>query len=191
MIWLNAESSLRYPTSFNGESRNVELDGEAYFEVTPDAKAPFIVTYKTPNNNNGTVKVLGTHFNVNTYGDEGTVVTTLLEGSVQVTGNGQSKLLKPGQQALCSSDIKVVTTNTSEAVAWKDGKFLFRDATIHTIGEQIKRWYDIDVAYEGNITQHFNAEMSRDLPLSKLLDGLEGTMEVNFELKEKKLIIKP
>jgi ferric-dicitrate binding protein FerR (iron transport regulator) len=191
MIWLNAESSLRYPTSFNGESRNVELDGEAYFEVTPNAKAPFMVTYKTPNNNNGTVKVLGTHFNVNTYGDDGAVVTTLLEGSVQVTGNGQSKLLKPGQQALCSSDIEGVTTNTSEAVAWKDGKFLFRDATIHTIGEQIKRWYDIDVAYEGNITQHFNAEMSRDLPLSKLLDGLEGTMEVNFELKEKKLIIKP
>jgi ferric-dicitrate binding protein FerR (iron transport regulator) len=191
MVWLNAESSLRYPTRFNGQDRNVELDGEAYFEVTPDAKAPFIVTFKTPNNNEGTVKVLGTHFNINSYSDEGVVITTLLEGSVAVSGNGESKLLKPGEQALSSSSIKVVKTNADEAVAWKDGKFLFRDATVHTIGEQIKRWYDIDVAYEGNITQHFNAEMNRDLPLSKLLDGLEGTMQVHFNLVEKKLTIKP
>jgi ferric-dicitrate binding protein FerR (iron transport regulator) len=190
-VWLNAESSLRYPITFTGTDRLVELRGEAYFEVAKKEASSFSVKIISANGAGETVRVLGTHFNINSYADEGTVITTLLEGSIEIEKNGKTKLLSPGEQALTSTDIKVIKTDVNEAVAWKEGKFLFRDATVRSIGEQIKRWYDVDVTYEGNITQKFNTEMSRNLPLLKLLDALEGTMQVHFTLDGKKLIIKP
>ena len=152
---------------------------------------PFTVKITGSEGDGGMVKVLGTHFNINGYGDEGLIITTLLEGSVLVEKNGLSKILKPGEQALSAKNIAVVKTDVNEAIAWKNGRFLFRNATIKSIGEQIKRWYDVEVVYGGNIPQHFNTEMSRNLPLSKLLDGLEGTMQVHFSLDGRKLTIKP
>jgi ferric-dicitrate binding protein FerR (iron transport regulator) len=189
---------LKFPAGFNEKQRKVELKGEAWFEVAKDKEHPFIVTISTPNGDGGTIEVLGTHFNINAYGDEDrSVKTTLVEGLVNVTLHGDSKILNPGEQAICSlgAGKDGITTrrlaDLDEALAWTKGKFVFRDATIFSIGEQIKRWYDVDVQYQGAITQHFNTVADRSLPLQKLLDGLEGTAEAKFTLKGRTLIIQP
>jgi transmembrane sensor len=197
-VWLNADSYLKFPAGFNDKQRNVELKGEAWFEVAKNKEHPFIVKILTPAGDGGTVEVLGTHFNINAYGDEDHAVkTTLVEGLVNVSRHGNSKLLHPGEQAVCSlDDTKDAITirrlpDLDEALAWTKGKFVFRDATIYSIGEQIKRWYDVDVEYQGTITQHFNIEADRSLPLQKLLDGLERTAEAEFILSGRTLTIQP
>jgi transmembrane sensor len=197
-VWLNADSYLKFPAGFNDKQRNVELKGEAWFEVAKNKEHPFIVKILTPAGDGGTVEVLGTHFNINAYGDEDHAVkTTLVEGLVNVSRHANSKLLHPGEQAVCSlDDTKDAITirrlpDLDEALAWTKGKFVFRDATIYSIGEQIKRWYDVDVEYQGTITQHFNIEADRSLPLQKLLDGLERTAEAEFILSGRTLTIQP
>lgn len=190
-VWLNAESTLKFPASFVGNKREIELTGEGFFEVAREATRPFIVSVLSRTGTNQKVTVLGTHFNINAYQDEGKIFTTLLEGSVKVENNGVTKILKPGEQAVSQKGIEVLSADVNEAVAWKEGKFLFHDATIESIGEQIKRWYDIDVEYQGKIKELFNTEVQRNVPLSKLLDGLEGTNQVQFKIEGKKLIIKP
>jgi len=189
-VWLNAESSLKFPAGFAATVREVELKGEGYFEVAKNERT-FKVTILTPSGNEGMIEVLGTHFNVNGYSDEGTVETTLLEGSVRVIKDGKDKVLKPGEKAFLNKEIKIVKADVNEETAWKNGKFLFRDATIKSIGEQIKRWYDIDVQYEGKVSQHFNMEVSRDVSLSRLLQLFEATGQVHFTLNERRVIIKP
>lgn len=188
-VWLNAESSLKFPAGFVNTDRLVELRGEGYFEVAKNDR-PFKVKILTPTGDGGIVEVLGTHFNINGYYDEELVKATLLEGSIKVEKEGKSKIIEPGEQALVNGEIKVVKTDVSEETAWKDGKFLFRDATIQSIGEQIKRWYDIDVEHKEKVLQHFNIEVNRNVPLSRLLQLLEATGQVQFSLVDKKLIIK-
>lgn len=191
-VWLNAESTLKFPESFNGDSREVNLSGEGYFEVAKDANRPFIVTTTLKNGLRQKITVLGTHFNVNAYEDEGKIFTTLQQGSVKVEMEGDTKILKPGEQAIVSRKVDVIDVDANESIAWKEGKFLFHDATIQTISGQIKRWYDVDVEYQGGeVTQHFNLSMPRNLPLSMLLDGLTRTHQVQFHLENRKLIIKP
>jgi ferric-dicitrate binding protein FerR (iron transport regulator) len=190
-VWLNAESTLKFPAGFTGHQRSVELQGEAFFEVAKNSDMPFKVKINTPDGDGGTVEVLGTEFNINSYADEGAVKATLKKGSVKVEKNGVIKMLRPGEEAIIDTDIKIIEANVNEVIAWKEGKFLFRDETIQSIGEQIRRWYDVDVEYQGKITQHFNTEVSRNAPLLKLLNGLEGTGQVRFTLEGKKLIIKP
>ena len=189
-VWLNAESSLKFPASFNGNTREVELTGEGYFEVAKDATKPFIVSIRSKNGRDQKVTVLGTYFNINAYEDEAKTYITLLEGSVKLDIAVVSKILKPGQQGVSATGIEVKTIDVNQAIAWKEGKFLFHDATIQSIGEQIKRWYDIEVEYQGTSTKLFNTEVSRNVPLSKLLNGLEGTDQIQFKIENGKLIIK-
>lgn len=189
-VWLNAESSLKFPAGFvNTTDRLVELRGEGYFEVAKN-EHPFKVKILIPSRDGGMVEVLGTHFNINGYYDDGVVKATLLEGSIKVEKDGKSKIIEPGEQVLINGEIKVVKPDVSEETAWKVGKFLFRDATIQSIGEQIKRWYDIDVEHKEKVLQHFNIEVNRNVPLSRLLQLLEATGQVQFSLVDKKLIIK-
>ncbi len=191
VVWLNAESSIKFPAGFAAAERNVDLRGEAYFAVAKNPAKPFRVNIITADGDAGTVEVLGTQFSVNGYRDEGVAKATLLEGSVRITMGEVSKVIKPGEQALINNGIKVVAADVGEETAWKNGKFLFRDATIRSIGEQIKRWYDVEVAYQGVLTQHFNMEVDRSVPLSRLLQLLQKTGQVHFELRGKKLTIKP
>lgn len=188
-VWLNAASSLRFPTAFSGSKRHVELKGEAYFEVAHDDSKVFEV-----NTRNQVVQVLGTHFNINAYSDEPTVNTTLLEGSVRVSDlrTNISQLLKPGEQSKLSERIEVINVkNTSEAVAWKEGYFQFDEADIKTVMRQIERWYDVSVIYEGEVPNYrFGGEIERSLSLLQVLKILEKT-KVHFRLEGREVIVMP
>ncbi|HVM87926.1 MAG TPA: FecR domain-containing protein [Puia sp.] len=188
-VWLNAASSIRYPAQFSGGERKVEVTGEAYFEVAKDPVMPFRVVA-----GNAKVEVVGTHFNVNAYGDEDVVATTLLEGSVKFSSGGKEILLKPGQRGklLKTGELALDDqVDTGEAIAWKNGEFAFHDEPIASLMRQASRWYDFDIRYEGEVSDHFNADISRDVPVSKLLHLLELTGRVHFEVDGKTIIVKP
>jgi ferric-dicitrate binding protein FerR (iron transport regulator) len=177
-VWLNAESSIHYPTSFTGDERRVIVTGEAYFEVAREAKQPFFVQIGT----DAEVKVLGTHFNVNTYQDDGAIRTTLLEGAVSVSllkqPTNATVRLQPGQQAWFSDispeAIKTAETDTEKVMAWRNGFFNFDGASIRVIMKQLERWYDISVVYDKDAPNtEFFGEMSRNVNLAELIATLE------------------
>lgn len=178
-VWLNAAASLRYPTAFKGNTREVALTGEAYFEVAHNAAQPFVVKVGAMD-----VKVLGTHFNINAYSNEAAVRTTLLEGSVEVRKNDQHKLIVPGKQAVVAGNsIEVITANTAQVTAWKDGIFNFDKLSLEDVMRQLERWYDIKVVYEGKVRpMRFRGEMGRDLNLSQVIKVLEQT-HVHFVIE--------
>jgi ferric-dicitrate binding protein FerR (iron transport regulator) len=184
-IWLNAASSITYPTAFTGHERRVEVKGEVYFEIAPSANAPFIVQV----DDRAAIEVLGTAFNVNAYKDEKSLDATLLNGSIKVNG----VVIKPGQQARIqpSSEIRIVKqADVVKALAWKNGLFDFEDAKLDEVMRQLARWYDIEVSYEGDIPDiEFIGKISRNSSLKGVLKGLER-MGVHFRLDEgRKLVV--
>lgn len=188
-VWLNAASSIRYPTAFVGAERRVEITGEAYFEVAHRDDQPFRVTVDQQTE----VEVLGTHFNINSYNNEDQISTTLLEGSVKVTSGKGNAVLTPGQQARSggASSIQVMTNvNLDKVMAWKNGLFDFQDATLEEVMRQLERWYDIEVSYEGKIPKlEFYGRMGKDLDLQTVLRGLEKS-NVHFRMEQgRKLVI--
>lgn len=192
-VWLNAASSLRFPASFSGKERKVELTGEGYFEVAHDADSPFKVSA-----DGMTVQVLGTHFNINAYSDEGSVKTTLLEGSVKVKNEmpanleSSSILLKPGEQADFTKDhnFKINShPDLEEVMAWKDGNFEFNNTPVTDIMRQISRWYNVEIDYRGaRPSRRLTGKISREVNLSKLIDMIQYT-GVNMRIENKKVII--
>jgi ferric-dicitrate binding protein FerR (iron transport regulator) len=193
-VWLNASSSLRYPTAFTGKERRVELTGEGYFEVAKNASMPFHVQV-----NQMDVEVLGTHFNINAYDDESAVKTTLLEGSVKVvkreTANVKENpiVLQPGQQAEMKPHSPLAinhSPNIEEVMAWKNGLFQFKAAGIETVLRQAARWYDVEFVYKGNIPEKFSGQISRSANAEQLLKILELTGKVKFEINGKTIIVK-
>lgn len=189
-VWLNAASSLKFPTAFRDKARNVELDGEAYFEITKNKSMPFKVTV-----NNMKVEVLGTHFNVMAYQEESYLATTLLEGSVKISGSSDNVLLTPGHQAILNkglSAIKVLSVDTEEAVAWKNGYFLFNNENIQSIMRKISRWYNVEVSYEGNMNgRDFTGTISRFKNVSEVLKLLELTNEAHFKIEGRRITVMP
>lgn len=196
-VWLNAASSITFPTSFVGDKREVKITGEAYFEVAHNAAMPFRVLLPPSGEYKGAgaVEVLGTHFNINAYEDEGVIKTTLLEGSVKVSEGNASVHIKPGTQAVIGQNSDKITINNNvdldEVVAWKNGLFYFNQADIKVVMRQISRWYNVDVLYEGKIPEReFQGEMQRDLNLSQVLKLLNQN-KINFKIEGNQLIIKP
>jgi len=214
-VWLNNASSIRYPVSFTGATREVELSGEAYFEIAKDASHPFrVAIHKTSGTNTNpsytnpspaagsttdptsTIEVLGTSFNIMAYDDEGAERTTLVEGSVRFVHGDASTLLKPEQQSVLDEKGTLKTlnhVNVAEITAWKNGYFHFDNASLTSTMRQLARWYDVDVQYEGNVRDlPFNGmgKIQRNLPLSIVLKGLEND-QVHFQLEGRKLIVKP
>lgn len=189
-VWLNAASSIRFPTTFAGNERTVELKGEGYFEIEKNAAAPFKVKLE----DGAEVEVLGTHFNIMAYNDEQENRTTLLEGSVRVSKNGSSRLLRPGDQAVLTASGEVLLrkgADVAEAVAWKNGLFLFKSADIKTLMRQAARWYDIEIVYEGGITpDRFSGKISRNSSLQQFLKILQLS-DVHYKIENRKLIITP
>jgi ferric-dicitrate binding protein FerR (iron transport regulator) len=209
-VWLNAASSLRFPTAFTGAERKVELTGEAYFEIShvsiagTGKRMPFIVrtlpasgSSSSPSGAGGEeIEVLGTHFNVNAYPDEEAINTTLLEGSVSIrrTGATTPTILTPGQQASLNTtgEIKVTDdVNTDEVVAWINNRFDFRSADIKTVMRQLARWYDVEIDYRKQVQGRFNAEIPRNTYASDVLKALELTGKVKFGIEGKKIIVMP
>ncbi len=186
-VWLNAASSMRYPTAFNGDRREVELQGQGYFEVAPNARQPFYVKV-----NNVEVQVLGTRFDVMAYADEKSINTTLLEGLVNVKNGTVQQKLKPGQQAIVdpASGIMVVrAADVDQVIAWKTGFFEFDNASLGDILRQLARWYDIDVSYNQTGNERlFGGRISRGLPLSDILHMLEANGPT-FLLSGRKLTV--
>jgi ferric-dicitrate binding protein FerR (iron transport regulator) len=189
-VWLNNASVLRYPVAFAGPDRTVELAGEAYFEVAKDAAHPFRVKVQ----GGATVDVLGTSFNIMAYSDEPTERTTLLDGSIRVTQDNQSALLKPADQSAldASGKLRVIPdVSVQEVIAWKNGYFHFDHASLQTTMRQLARWYDIEVVYQGQIPeQEFEGKIQRNLLLSDVLKGLEND-QIHFRLDGRKLIVTP
>ena len=191
-VWLNAQSSLSYPSVFDQTERVVTLTGEAYFEIAKNSKQKgFKVITK-----NQKLEVVGTHFNINAYQDEVSSKTTLIEGSVKVsrvlpaTSLEQSTLLKPGQQStVTGNQLSVKTVNPEQFIAWKSGSFVFEDANLKTVMKTLSRWYDINVIYEGKITnQEFSGELDRKLNFDQILDIL-SFYKVHFKMEGKNLIV--
>lgn len=188
-VWLNAASSIRFPTSFKGKERSVDITGEAYFEIAKNPAMPFKI-----HAGSGEIDVLGTHVNVNAYADEPTVKTTLLEGSVAVKKEADRQVLEPGQQAGFSPQGKITfskNVDVARETAWKDGFFWFDNTDIHTLMRQVSRWYDVEVIFKGSIEDDgFTGKISRNVPLSKLLNVLEQ-YELHFTVEGKKIIVQP
>jgi transmembrane sensor len=192
-VWLNAASSIKFPAVFKDlKERRVEIKGEVYFEVAHNNKQPFVVIAGKQE-----LSVLGTHFNVNSYTDEGAIRTTLLQGTVLVR-NLQAKephegkdfvVLKPGQQSSLTETMKVETVDTEMLTAWKDGNFMFTDMDLKSILKQIARWYNVDVEYVNVPEKRFDGFISRDVNLSKVLDMLEVTGSIKFKIEGKTIKI--
>ncbi|RAJ08453.1 FecR family protein [Chitinophaga skermanii] len=197
--WLNAASSIRYPTQFTGDSRKVDITGEVYFEAATIHKGGRLVPFMVNANNKFEITVLGTHFNVNTYSDEPTMHTTLLEGKVAIAmnrPNGKEQIiLQPGEQASLTMQGDIVKNrvikpaDVEKIMAWKNGVFDFNDMKIDEVMRQLKRWYDIDVKYESGVPDiEFVGKMTRDIPLNGLLIALEKS-NVHFRLEGRTLIV--
>lgn len=188
-VWLNAATVLRFPTTFTGNERKVELEGEAYFEVATNKKMPFRVQSAAQ-----TVEVLGTHFNINTYKEEDGVKTTLLEGSVKVSAAfaAEQKILVPGRQSLLvpgKAGIEVADANVEEVVAWKNGLFIFNKVSLETIMHQVARWYDVEVEYRGRITDDvFVGKLNRSENVQEVLRILELN-NVKCHIEGRKIIV--
>ncbi|MBO9730352.1 MAG: FecR domain-containing protein [Chitinophaga sp.] len=186
-VWLNAASSLRYPVAFSGNTREVRITGEAYFEVAADAAKPFSVHF----HEKGVVEVLGTAFNVNAYTDEPIIKTTLLQGSIRVN---KQQVLQPGEQANIDKNGSITVDNNAEtenAIAWKKGLFMMSSTDLPALFRQISRWYDIEVDMKGELPKRsFGGTIDRDVNLSDVIEAL-NIYGVNCKLENGKLIVQP
>lgn len=195
-VWLNADSRLTYPSRFDGDDRQVKIAGEAYFEVAHVKNKPFKVE-----SNRQVIEVLGTHFNVSSYEEDKATKTTLLEGSVQVTSTSgqsanqqinQSTLLRPGQQSLLSDKKMHVTSDIDleEITAWKNGYFKFSES-LESIMAKVARWYDVEVVYQDDFGGElkFYGKVSRSKNLSAILEIIESTENVRFQVKGRRVIV--
>jgi len=190
-VWMNAASSLKYPAAFASlKERRVELHGEAYFQVAKDKQHPFIVRTVQQE-----VRVLGTHFNINSYADEPEVKTTLIEGSVNVFNlkSKNSKILNPGQQATVNGDeLKVGNADVDQAVSWKNGDFVFVGEDLKAVMRQVARWYDVEIEYQGNVNASgIVSTFPRTKKLSKLLKALEINLGIQFKIEGRRVLVMP
>ena len=185
-VWLNASSSIHFPTAFSGKERDVSVTGEVYFEVAKNTAMPFKITVRDME-----VQVFGTHFNIMAYDDESAIKTTLLEGSVKITKGGFDKMLVPGQQSMINErgDIIVADADIEEVMAWKNGWFQFNAYDIKTVMRQIARWYDVEIVYEGKVPSgHFSGLVSRSNDISQVLKIMQAA-GVRFKIDGRKLMV--
>lgn len=189
-VWLNASSRLKFPTIFNGDDRSVELSGEAYFDVVSNRQKPFIIT-----TGKESIKVLGTEFNISSYADEEISKTTLLEGKVEVTpllNKSALKILKPGEQSLIKGNsIQVMKADLDEAVAWKNGEFMFNRESIESVMRKVARWYDVEVVYNQPIGNEVKiwGSVSRFENISEMLKFIERTKVAYFKVEGRKVYV--
>ncbi|MCK7556321.1 FecR domain-containing protein [Chitinophaga sedimenti] len=191
-VWLNAASSVTFPTTFTGKERRVKLEGEAYFEIAQHAQQPFIVNI----GETAEVEVLGTSFNINSYKNEASIKATLLQGAIRLYAYQQSAVLKPGQQAeLTTSKAQlslIQHPDLDKVIAWKNGLFNFDGASLEEVMRELERWYDIDVTYMNGVpAARFGGEINKQNSLQEVLQILQGS-NVHFRLEEgRRLVVMP
>lgn len=189
-IWLNADTRLSFPDRFADGKRQISIEGEAYLEVAADENRPFWV-----HSPQGTIQVLGTRFNVKSYLIESSEQITLLSGRIKVNGDGFSTLLKPGEMAAINANgIKLSTADTANIMAWKNGMFVFHNAAAGEVFEEVARWYDLTVVYDGSFMEketRISTRIKRQEPLSRVLRIMEASAIASFKIEDKKLIIFP
>jgi len=191
-VWLNSETTLRFPVQFAADDRNVELTGEAYFEVSKNEKKPFVVS-----SGNHLVKVLGTQFNISSYADNPNIYTTLAEGKVEVSSISNPEvtlMLRPSEQSILNSNnnqIQKRTIDVNQYVAWKDGRFVFRDQTLEEIMRTLSKWYDVQVVFSNEADKQlmFTGNLERYADFGDILAKIAKTNEVNFEIKNNTIMI--
>lgn len=187
--WLNAASSIRFPTAFTDSTREVTIQGEVYFEIAQQASQPFIVKANTMK-----IAVLGTHFNVMAYEEEQNICTSLLEGAVNIISGNTVRQMKPGQQALVNREhngISISNADVDAAIAWKEGRFEF-NGNIKSIMRELARWYDVQFVYEGELTNKaFAGTFSRHDSLKDILQQLELTGSIHFNINDKTITVSP
>ncbi len=190
LVWLNAKSSIKFPTIFSENERHVEITGEVYFDVSHNLNKPFVVE-----TDGQKVRVLGTQFNINAYSKVKGIKTTLVEGSVLVQSDlkNLSKILKPGEESILDqnhSNLSVRKVDLESALAWKNGYFIFQDADLEEIMEQIARWYDADIEYAtANRNIQFGGAISKYRKLPEVLSLLEMTEKVKFKIEGRRVIV--
>jgi hypothetical protein len=187
-VWLDAASSITFPSTFTGNKRQVQLTGEAYFEVAKNRAKPFLVNVEDKQQ----IEVLGTHFNVQAYPDDRDIKTTLLEGSVKLLYKNRQAILKPGQTAVNDPDqsLLIKPADIYEVMAWKNNMFVFNNENIKSIMKRLSRWYDVDVVFEGNLEKvNFFGNYSRLKSLENLLKDIELTEKVHFKIKGRRITI--
>lgn len=186
--WLNAASSITFPTAFNGKERLVKITGEVYFKVAHNPAKPFKV-----NVNGQTIEDIGTSFNINSYTDEPATKTTLVEGSIRVSNSNNSVIIKPGQQASInagSTSIHIGDADMEEALAWRNGIFVFNHENIRSIMRKVSRWYDVDIEYQDGVSDDWvGGSESRFKNVSEVLRKLELTGQFHFKIEGKKIIV--
>lgn len=188
-VWLNAASTLRFPAAFTGKERKVEVSGEVYFEVAGNAAMPFKVVTKDQEQ----INVLGTAFNVNAYEDEAATRVTLISGAVQVNNGARSQLLQPGEQArLATGKTEIARVDVEQVVAWKNGVFSFdKEVSLEEVMRQVGRWYDVDIKYEGSISQKkFGGKIHRASEIEKVLEILEES-GIHYRVNGRQITITP
>lgn len=192
-VWLNAASSIRFPTAFTGKERLVEISGEGYFQVAPNAQQPFRVKVKGPADME--VNVLGTSFNIMAYADEQTITTTLESGAVQLVHDNVRSMLQPGFDGSLSPgnpNFQIEQADLEQALAWKEGKFRFRNTSIQTIMRQMARWYNIEVSYQGDLSDiRLTGIISRRENAAALLTILSSTKRVHFDINDNRILVTP
>lgn len=190
-VWLNSDSKLTFPASFAANTREVNLVGEGYFEVAKNKQKPFFV-----HTTHQLIEVTGTRFNVTSYADDRRISTTLVEGQVIINklgSNTEQIVLKPGQKAILNPNktgVRVVTANIEEAISWKNGWFVFEDMTLQEILKKASRWYELEIDYTTIPHSRFSGAIPMDVNLSKLIDILEKTSDLSFEVNNKILTVK-
>lgn len=184
-VWLNAESMVRYPVAFESDNRMVDVTGEVYFEVAKDVKRPFIVT-----SNGVKTEVLGTHFNVNSYVNDGPVKITLLEGAVKLSTSTSSLVLQPGEQGVAADQLQKNRLKNPEAViAWRYGFFSFSHQTMAELVKELSRWYDIDIEYDASLAEkHFGGGIERGADLGQVMQILKE-FKINSRLEGRRLYL--
>lgn len=190
-VWLNAASKLRFPVTFSANERNIELSGEAYFEVAKDRNRPFKVRSAQQE-----ITVLGTHFNVNAYADEAFTKTTLLEGSVKVNKGSSQALLMPGQQAVSNTGSPLINVRKDvdlrESIAWKNGLFVFEQEDVFSIMNKISRWYDLVVEYRGDLKgKKYSGNISKFEDVTEVLKTMQLTGTIQFKVEGRRIIVMP
>lgn len=188
-VWLNAKSSLKYPTCFVGNERNVELTGEGYFEVAHNAKQPFKVKTRGQ-----VIEVLGTRFNINAYGDENNISTSLLQGSIKIWAqNVAAKVLSPGEKAiLADNELDIQRSNVEDEIDWVNNDFVFNNSDLCSILRKVSRWYDVEIDCPAELSNmRFSGKISRSKNIQQVLNTMELTGLVNFKIEERRIKVMP